>query len=413
MTQRYYLTSLFIALLLGVSVEAQETVRSSAAGEGNAVNHTPSEGGAYNIKAGPILFKMAAGVNTSFNDNINLSETGAESDFIITPNISVNANWPVSAINNLSLTLGLGYSKYINNPSADSKYVNIAPDSGLNFNVFVGDFKFTFFDNFSFQQDPVDEIALANVTTFSRFSNSVGMNVDWDLNDVVLTAGYSHNDFIPMSDSFKYTESSSETFTQRTSFTITPTITAGLSSSLSFTNYSQDFLNNNWTVMSGPFATIQLSPKLSLNATAGAQYINSKTDGAVGDSTGTVTSWYSSLGLTHEINNYINQTLTLSKSNPTGLNSDFVGLFSIQHSVTWQIIRDVSLSTNEFLEYGEDSGGTLAENTLRYGGGINLGYTLTQKTSLSLGYTHTERDSDVAGRNYSQNVVTLGASYSF
>ena len=165
--------------------------------------------------------------------------------------------------------------------------------------------------------------------------------------------------------------------------------------------------------MSGPFASMQLSPNVSLSATGGIQLLGASTNGQVGDTTGNVTSWYASLGITHRINNYMNQTLSVSKSNPTGLNSNFVGLTSLQHTFSWQLIRDVSLGSAEFIEYGTDSGGALAENVWRYGGSVTLGYALTQKLGLSLTYSLTKRDSNVADRDYTQNVLTLGASYAF
>ncbi|PAW77827.1 MAG: hypothetical protein B9S32_09500 [Verrucomicrobia bacterium Tous-C9LFEB] len=377
------------------------------------LNRNQSFDSRYNMKVGPVLMNVTGGMSFSYNDNINLSDTNKKSDFIITPRVDITNHWPLTSLNSADLNVGLGYSKYLNNSSADSSFVNVSPGSNLTFVVYMGDFKFTFTDGFYFQQDPVSEIGLANVTTFGRISNTASANVDWDLNDVILSLGYSHTNFIATSAAFDYVDSSTDTVTQRTSFTITPTLTAGLSNSISFTSYDQDFLNNNWTLMSGPFASMQLSPYVSVSATTGVQLLNASTGGQVGDTTGNEISWYGSLSVTHRINNYMNQTLSLSQSNPTGLNSNFVGLTSLQHSFSWQLIRDVSLGTTEFVEYGSDSGGSLAENVWRYGGSVNLGYNLTQKLSLSLTYTLTMRESNAVDRNYTQNVLTLGANYAF
>lgn len=385
-----------------------------ASGSGTGkLNQNQSFDSRYNLKMGPVLMNVTGGINFSYNDNINLSQNNKKSDFIITPSVNLNNHWPLTSLNSADLNIGLGYSKYLNNSSADSSFLNVSPGSNLTFVAYMGDFKFTFSDGFYFQQDPVSEIGLANITSFGRISNTASANVDWDLNDVILSLGYSHTNFMATSAAFDYVDSSTDAVNQRTSFTITPTLTAGLSNSIAFTNYDQDFLNNNWTLMSGPFASLQLSPNVSLSATAGVQLLGASTDGQVGDTTGNVTSWYTSLSITHRINNYMNQTLSVSKSNPSGLNSNFVGLASLQHSLSWQLIRDVSLTTAEFIEYGSDSGGSLAENVWRYGGTVSLGYALTQKLSLSLSYTLTLRDSNVADRDYTQNVLTLGATYAF
>lgn len=410
-----YALIFFFIFFFSTSASAQETLRSSAAGEGAAGGLNKNQGfdQRYNMKVGPVLMNVGGGINFAYNDNINLAETGKKSDFIITPNVSLSNHWPLTSINSADLNLGLGYSKYLNNSSADSSFLNVSPGSNLTFVVFMGDFKFTFSDAFYFQQDPVDEIGLANVTTFGRISNTASANVDWDLNDVVLSLGYSHTNFMTTSAAFDYADSTTDTVTQRTSFTVTPTVTAGLSNSLSFTNYEQDFLNNSWTLMSGPFATVQLSPYLSMSGTAGVQLLGASSGGQVGDTTGDVTSWYGSLSFTHRINNNMDQTLSFSHTNPTGLNSNFVGLSSVQHSFSWQFIRNVTFGTSEFIEYGQDSGGTLAEDVWRYGGNVSLGYNLTQKLSLSLTYTYTRRDSNAFMRDYTQNVIMLGTNYAF
>src|SRR5450432_4278081 len=43
----------------------------------------------YNIKLGPISFKLGAGLGTEFNDNINLSDNNREADFILSPQFSI------------------------------------------------------------------------------------------------------------------------------------------------------------------------------------------------------------------------------------------------------------------------------------------------------------------------------------
>jgi opacity protein-like surface antigen len=367
----------------------------------------------YNLKAGPILFDMSAGTDFSFNDNIALSQNNRESDLIITPHINASAHWPVTAINSLNLTLGLGYSKYMSHSEYDTHSISISPDSMLDFIVFVGDFKITLYDSFYFQQSPIDEISLANVATYDRFSNTVGINVDWDLNDLILSLGYSHTNLMSSSAQFDYVDSETDTITQRTSITLNPTTTVGWGNSISFTTYDQDFLNNNWTLMSGPFASIQLSPYLSVSATAGFEYINSDTNGQVGDNSSGFTSWYGSITLTHRINNYLSHALTVSHTNPIGLSSNYVELNQIQHAISWQVIRDVSLGTSVFAEYGQESGGVEAENVWRYGAGINASYNLTRKLSLGLSYNYILRDSNADLRDYYQNVATVSVNYHF
>lgn len=409
-----YLLIVFIGVIGGIScLKAQEAIRSSLAGESAATSHLQDFDQSYNMKAGPVLFNMSAGTTFGYNDNINLSQTNRESDFIITPNVGLTGHWPVTAINSLNLNVGLGYSKYLEHPEADTKAITISPDSILDFVVYTGDFKFTFYDSFSIQQDPISEIDLANVTTFGRISNTAGFDVDWDLNQILLSAGYSHTTFMATSAEFKYTDSDCDSVYQRTSYTVNPTTTAGWSHSISYTTYDQDVLNNNWSFMSGPFVNTQLTPNLNFSATAGGQYISAATGGSINDNTSNFLSWYASMSLSHRINNYMTETLTLSHTNPIGLNSDFTKLDSAQYGVSWQVIKDVSLGTSAFIEHSDDSGGLLSESVWRYGGSVMASRNLTQKISASINYTFTQRDSDVDLRDYYQNLVTLNLNYSF
>src|ERR1022692_3627264 len=44
----------------------------------------------YNLKIGPVTLRADAGSTVSYNDNINLANTGRQEDWIITPNLNVH-----------------------------------------------------------------------------------------------------------------------------------------------------------------------------------------------------------------------------------------------------------------------------------------------------------------------------------
>src|ERR1700679_2074176 len=107
----------------------------------------------YNLQIGPVTLRADAGVSTTFDDNINLAKNGREADVIVTPNFGIHGLWQISDLNTLSFDLGIGYEAYLTHSQNDS--INVTPDSQLQFNVFAGDFKFNFHDNFSYQNDPI------------------------------------------------------------------------------------------------------------------------------------------------------------------------------------------------------------------------------------------------------------------
>jgi hypothetical protein len=165
--------------LLSISLSmAQELPRPSMA---RHEDNTPLPT-TYNMKVGPVLFDLTGSVDSEFNDNIGLNNTGAKSDFLITPEVGLGIRWPVTETNTLALTTSLGYTRYLIHPQFSSDNILVAPNSELSFDVFVGDFKFNFHDAFSYEQDPVNEGDFSNVVTFDRFDNDAGVAVIWDLN---------------------------------------------------------------------------------------------------------------------------------------------------------------------------------------------------------------------------------------
>src|ERR1035441_3533369 len=87
----------------------------------------------------------------------------------------------------------------------------------------------------------------------------------------------------------------------------------------------------------------------------------------------------------------------------------------IRPNLTWSIIKNVALNTSLFYENGSEYGGlqsSLQESSYDwYGGGLSLSYSPTKKLRLSLNYRLTLRSSNVASREYKQNMVGLQIDY--
>src|SRR5207253_1607623 len=239
------------------------------------IEHIP-----YNLMTGAIKYRISATLGFEYNDNINLSENRPESDFIIHPQVTINALWPVTQLNTLRLDIGLGYAFYLDHSSQDTNGVLLTPGSQLALDVFVGDFRINFHDRFSLQQDPISELQLSNVVNYGRFENSAGVSVLWDLNKAVATLGYDHYLYIST---------------------------------------------------------------------------NSDNTGSVFDSND-VRDYYANILISHRLNAYITQTLAAGHENQLGVNSNFITLNYVRHTVTWNIIRNTLLSTEVFFEDADDSG---------------------------------------------------------
>lgn len=430
-----------IAALFAITsiTRAQDTVRPSLAGESasearrQSIDRIP-----YNLKVGPIRFLLSATAGFEYNDNINLSEEGPRSfadrnvplpqeDFIFRPQINVNALWPVTQLNTLRLDLGVGYSFYLNHSQYNTNGILLKPGSQLAFDVFVSDFRINFHDRFSLQQDPVAEVGLSNVADYGRFENTAGVSVLWDLNRAVLTLGYDHYTFISTTKAFEYLDRNAEQLSASLSFALTSTTSVGLEGSFVANRYDQSILNDSNTYSAGVFVETQLTNYLKLRVAGGYQAITFDNTGLVNDPHDLNDFYFNAL-LSNRLNPFITQTLALGHESQLGVNSNFIKLNYVRHTVTWNVFLHTLLSTEVFYEDADDSGGDgrfittpvgapfnpfVAEHIQRYGGALTVGYQLTKHLTLGLRYQYTQKDSDQPLRSYRQNRVALDCTYSF
>jgi hypothetical protein len=402
-------TSLFGAF----PVMAQDAVRPSLAGEEAAearrqdIEHIP-----YNLMTGPIKYRISASLGFEYNDNVNLSENRPEDDFIIHPQVTINALWPVTQLNTLRLDIGLGYAFYLDHSDQDTNGVLLAPGSQLALDVFVGDFRINFHDRFSLQQDPISELQVSNVIDYGRFENSAGVSVLWDLNKALATLGYDHYLYVSTNSDFDYLDRNAEVLVGSLAFALTNTTTLGLESSFVHTYYDQNVLNDSDAVTVGAFLETQLTNYMKIRVAGGYQAIDFENTHSVFDSKD-ADDYYANILISHRLNAYITQTLAAGHESQLGVNSNFITLNYIRHTVTWNIIHNTLLTTEVFYEDANDSGGFFDEHLHRYGGAIAIGYQLTPHVTLGLRYQFIEKDSDVPFRDYTQNRVSFDGTYSF
>jgi len=393
-------------------------VRPSLAGEAAAearrqdIEHIP-----YNLLMGPIRFRVSATLGVEYNDNINLAEVNTQEDVIIRPQVNVNAIWPVTQLNTLRLDLGLGYAFYIDHSNADTNGVLISPGSQLAFDIFIGDFRINFHERPSLQQDTIAELALSNVVDYGRFQNTVGVSVLWDLNKAVVTLGYDHYTYISTTSRFNYLDRNAEELSGNVDFAVSSTTNVGLESYAVFNYYDQNVLNDSTDYAIGAFAETQLTNYLKVRVAGGYQWISFNNGGVVSTGpfhdSGKLSDYYANILISHRINPAIVQSLSAGHESQLGVNSNYITLNYIRHTVSWNIIRNTLLSTEFFYEDADESGGFIREHLHRFGGAIAVGYQLTPHITLGLRYQYTQKDSNVPLRDYTQNRVSLDGTYSF
>jgi len=433
---------LAITLLAGLRVSAQDAVRPSLAGEDaydarqEDVSRIP-----YNLLLGPVRFRVGATVGVEYNDNINYAEVNKEEDVIITPDLTLDAIWPVTQLNTLRLDLGIGYSFYLDHSEDDTNGVLIAPKSQLAFDIFVGDFRINLHDRFELQQDPIQEGVLSNTANYGRFENTAGVSVLWDLNKVLVEVGYDHYNFIATNSDFDYLNRDAEIVGGSVAFIVNPTITVGVEGNAVWSNYfndnsSEGVLNDTDDYSVGGFVEATLTNNLKVRLAGGYQHMDFGNNFVIFPLAGfglvpfpdhqTLEDYYVNGLITHRINAQVTQTLSAGHENQPGIQSNFITLNYVRHTVSWNLIRNVLLSTEFFFEEAQESGGPIngtiltvlngqpvGETFHRIGGAITLGYQLTPHVTLGLRYQGTSKDSNGFLRDYNQNRISLDGTYSF
>jgi hypothetical protein len=398
---------------------SQDAVRPSLAGEEASearqqdVSRIP-----YNLLVGPVRFRLSATLGVEYNDNVNYADVGKQSDWIITPNLNLDAIWPITQLNTLRLDLGIGYGIYLNHSNYDTRGILIAPNSQLAFDIFVGDFRINLHDRMSLQQDPIQEGALSNVAKYGRFENTAGISVLWDLNKVLLTVGYDHYTFVSTTSTFDYLNRNAEELSGSAAYVITPTMRVGLEANGVFNYYSDNVLNDSTTYSVGAFFETEITNNIKLRVAGGYQAIDFDRNfiefgGVQFLDHKDLSDYYANLLLTHRLNAMISQTVSAGHENQLGVNSNYITLNYVRHTINWNVFRGTLLSTEFFFEDAEESGGIVNESFQRLGGAITAGYQLTPHITLGLRYQHTTKDSDVALRDYNQNRISFDGTYSF
>jgi hypothetical protein len=118
------------------------------------------------------------------------------------------------------------------------------------------------------------------------------------------------------------------------------------------------------------------------------------------------------MALTHRLNQYVDYTLSGGRTVNFAFYGGTIDLYYARLQANWQLLRKFSLSTGFDYEHGKQI--SFGPETFdRYGPSISLGRLITSKLSSGLAYHYYWRGSDIPGRNYTVNVVTLSFNYTF
>jgi outer membrane protein assembly factor BamA len=273
--------------------------------------------------------------------------------------------------------------------------------------------KFRFYDQFSYQQDPVGVGQLSNVSEFDRFANVAGVRADWDLGDIILSADFNHTSFWVFSEPYKYLSYQSDTISPEITFKLSPTVEAGLMSAFTDVRYSENVQPDQDSASGGPYITANITPNLAVTAEAGYYYARYGSGALNGDNSTSNSTYYANLAINHRINDVLKESFTAGRETILGINTDYTERVFANYNASWMATSYLNIGGNLWWENLNDSSGPYAEDADRYGVGITFTYQLMDHLSTSLAYQFVLKDADPSYLSYYQDVVTLGVSYHF
>ena len=361
---------------------------------------------------GGLSYAASLNYGLEYRDNVFSSENNKQSDFIHRPFLDLHALWKATKDSSLQFGAGLGYTKYTR--FTDQDRLNVSPRTTLAWDIPVKDFVFTVFDRVSYSEDVLSQAVVAGVASFPRLENTAGLRATWNPGRYQVQAGFAHQNFHSSSAQFNYVNRSTETLFGRVAYRFHPSTLAGIEASAGFTDYAKPIQPNNQSFSAGPYVEWQLTRYIDLSLRGGVVRYGfdptPSTPGPISD----LNSYYVGAEVRHKLTRNILQSLTLDKKVQQGLNqgAQYIASTELVYDASWQINSKFSLNVDGRFEDGKESS-AVVEDYQRMGGGFGLHYRLTRRLSPAIQYAYLKRDSNIAGRGYEVNSVTLSLSYQF
>lgn len=366
----------------------------------------------YTFKKGDFRLLATPSLGLDWNDNVRTSEQNKESDFILRPMLQLDATYPLTQVNLLTVNLGVGYDKYLDHNDLSQWRINTG--SAISFDVFIKDITINLHDRISYMVDSSQEAAVANTADYGNFDNRVGLSVAWALRKATLTAGYDHVNLVSIQSAFDQQDHTSEMFSGRAAFAVHPQLQAGVEGTASFTSYYKATLNDNANYSAGLFATWQPGSALRVSPRGGytiTQFDKSSTSIRTAD----ISTYYFDLTVAHDATEAFSYGFSVGHDLRGGVEADAIEESYFRPTVTWKAFKHASLNFGFSYEHGNQGAGKqiggLAEKYDWCTADVGTSWNVLKNLSLGVNYRLTLRNSDVANRDYNQNVVGLTLTY--
>jgi len=414
-------TLISLTSLFGV---AQEAVQNPRADENTVEAEQVVESSKrYNLPLANGGFNFSAGLRGVYVDNVFLTETGQREDYIVVPELNIAAFFPIGRTNSIVLDLGIAYYQYLKNGELNTGIPLINPNSELAFKLSAGDFRFDLTERFSYQESPVYQAGgeffnVYHTGRFARFDNRAGVLATWDLHDLIVSAGYYHENLLAKDSFYNYIDHASELFSADGMLALSPRLKAGLEAAASLNRFDNRPLNDSWRARVGPAFRLDLSQFFQARFGAGYERIQYDSPEASALGISGEDTYYAYGAVAHEINQFFSHSLEVFHDNQLGYNAGNLEGTHVTYTLTWRPRERLSLSPHVAVIFYKESFGsgppTLYHESFTYIlAGLTAQYQLGQHWRTSLRWDYRLKDSEFEGVGYAQNQVALEVIYKF
>ena len=375
------------------------------------------------IKLGPAQLGLGFGVSSAYSDNINGSEYNPEADWYSQFGTTVDLDWAATERSDFHLDSGIGYLYYAHYQSNNG--LTVTPNSALTYAVSWDDVTLTAYDQLSYSRQVQTEAALANVSSLPRLDNNAGLRAEYDPGKWTFQASYSYDEYVT-DPSTEYLNRSSQYFFGRIGRFTAPESQFGMEISEGLTAYEQPIQPNSDNFSIGLYAELQLLASLELTVRGGPSADEYLYPAGSGGNL-TVTSYYFTVSLTHQLTDYLSQSIEIDRSTQPGLvkGTAYIEQLTASYTLSYNLTQFISLSgtlsvedgSQPYTKYISFHGIPIAipgtENYTRYGVALSAGWQIAKHWNCNLSVNRFQRESNLPGDSYNEDTVSAGINYTF
>ncbi len=388
-------------------------------------------------------------IDLEYNSNVYRVKKGEEKDdIIIRPEVKFDFYRPITDINSIDVTLGVGVDLYTKNTSINTYAPIISPDSEIAYHMFLGDAHIKLREAFSYQEDiSVNAYYLQDMgaeyldldsVRFGRYDNKLGAMAEWDTGTFLFRGNFDWEWFHSNNSRYEYLDRNSGLFSQSVTYLLSPMLQTGLEFAEPVHFMEHGRFSDSLRVDAGPFVELRIDEHFSVKAGGGYSYVRFLSeyntwaeDGtAVHWRTDDINDWYAYGSFSYFPVKWLGNTLTASRRNKLSWNSDNLEEVSVFDTIRVQYIRDFNIDLSGGVGFHKETGWQYVgcedagylyparpdAKSHYYSGGVGIAYTHWHNFEPSIRYsyyTYKREHSDSARSNYDVHRVMLGVQYTF